>query len=209
MSRPMTDTTISTVTCHHIDLLAFDASKVCRLDIAHQLARIRRFNGASIRGYSVAAHALHVCDLVGRLGGRPVAQLAALHHDSHEYLIGDMSTPVKAALNALGGGVWRAFENDLQSRVLSALKLRSAYVQHRELIHKADMIALATEKRDLKPLDGPWPCLEGVPADYVDVLARCEISDSAWADQFTIRDEDLREQIAERMGYPLEHAVAD
>jgi hypothetical protein len=209
MSRPMTDTTISTVAGRHIDLLAFDASQVCRLDIAHQLARIRRFNGATSRGYSVAAHSLHVCDLVARLGGRPIAQLAALHHDSHEYLIGDMSTPVKAALNALGGGVWRAFENDLQSRVLSALKLRMAYVQNRDLIHKADMIALATEKRDLKPLDGPWPCLHGVPADFVDVAARCEISDSAWSEQFTIRDEDLREQIADRMGCPVEFAMHD
>lgn len=203
----ITATTCTTVAGRPVDLLRIDPTQVCRLDIAHQLARIRRFNGATGRGYSVAAHALHVCDLVQRLGGSPAAQLAALHHDSHEYLIGDVATPVKAAVNALGGNAWATFEASVQRAVLDALHLRTAYVQHRDLIHKADMIALATEKRDLKPLDGPWPRLVGVPADFVDVRQRCEISDSAWAEQFTIRDEDLREQLAERIGYPLQHAV--
>lgn len=72
-------------------------------DIAHGLAFVARWNGQTQGDwpYSVAEHALLVEDLFSaapRVGGDPRWQLAALLHDAPEYVIGDMISPVKAAV---------------------------------------------------------------------------------------------------------------
>ncbi len=71
-------------------------------DIAHGLAFVARWNGQT-RGdwpYSVAEHSLLVEAIFARcnpgIGAR--WQLAALLHDAPEYVIGDMISPVKAAI---------------------------------------------------------------------------------------------------------------
>lgn len=71
-------------------------------DIAHGLAFVARWNGQT-RGdwpYSVAEHSLLVEQIFDGLnpGGDPCWRLAALLHDAPEYVIGDMISPVKAAL---------------------------------------------------------------------------------------------------------------
>ena len=71
-------------------------------DIAHGLAFVARWNGQT-RGdwpYSVAEHSLLVEEIYGRLDPDvPVRwRLAALLHDAPEYVIGDMISPVKAAV---------------------------------------------------------------------------------------------------------------
>ncbi len=71
-------------------------------DIAHGLAFVARWNGQT-RGdwpYSVAEHSLLVEQIFSRLNPEVGAkwQLAALLHDAPEYVIGDMISPVKAAV---------------------------------------------------------------------------------------------------------------
>ncbi|TGN67228.1 HD family hydrolase [Paracoccus liaowanqingii] len=71
-------------------------------DIAHGLAFVARWNGQT-RGdwpYSVAEHSLLVEEIfdLQEPGGDPSWRLAALLHDAPEYVIGDMISPVKAAL---------------------------------------------------------------------------------------------------------------
>ncbi|MFO1208178.1 MAG: HD family hydrolase [Amaricoccus sp.] len=71
-------------------------------DIAHGLAFVARWNGQT-RGehpYSVAEHSLLVEELYGRIVPRAETRwrLAALLHDAPEYVIGDMISPVKAAV---------------------------------------------------------------------------------------------------------------
>ncbi|WP_192964921.1 HD domain-containing protein [Phycobacter azelaicus] len=71
-------------------------------DIAHGLAFVARWNGQT-KGdfaYSVAEHSLLVETLFTRLYPKaPVKwRLAALLHDAPEYVIGDMISPVKAAV---------------------------------------------------------------------------------------------------------------
>jgi 5'-deoxynucleotidase YfbR-like HD superfamily hydrolase len=71
-------------------------------DIAHGLAFVARWNGQT-RGehpYSVAEHSLLVEELYARIVPRPEPRwrLAALLHDAPEYVIGDMISPVKAAV---------------------------------------------------------------------------------------------------------------
>ncbi|MFV0360017.1 HD domain-containing protein [Tropicimonas sp.] len=89
-------------------------------DIAHGLAFVARWNGQT-RGdfpYSVAEHSLLVEELFRRLRPRAPTKwcLAALLHDAPEYVIGDMISPVKAAV----GPDYRA----LDERLTAAVHLR-------------------------------------------------------------------------------------
>jgi len=71
-------------------------------DIAHGLAFVARWNGQTFGDYpySVAEHSLLVETLFSRLspGASPAERLTALLHDAPEYVIGDMISPVKAAV---------------------------------------------------------------------------------------------------------------
>ncbi len=89
-------------------------------DIAHGLAFVARWNGQT-RGdfaYSVAEHSLLVEELFGRLNPKaaPKWRLAALLHDAPEYVIGDMISPVKAAVGPRYGA--------LDDRLAAAIHLR-------------------------------------------------------------------------------------
>lgn len=89
-------------------------------DIAHGLAFVARWNGQTQGdfAYSVAEHSLLVEVLFSRLYPKaPVKwQLAALLHDAPEYVIGDMISPVKAAVGAGYG--------ELDARLTSAIHIR-------------------------------------------------------------------------------------
>ncbi|WP_424972133.1 HD domain-containing protein [Dinoroseobacter sp. S76] len=71
-------------------------------DIAHGLAFVARWNGQTLGNYaySVAEHSLLVETLYSRMAPKAPVQwrLAALLHDAPEYVIGDMISPVKAAV---------------------------------------------------------------------------------------------------------------
>jgi len=89
-------------------------------DIAHGLAFVARWNGQT-RGdfaYSVAEHSLLVEDIHGRMCPKaPVKwKLAALLHDAPEYVIGDMISPVKAAVGPGYG--------ELDARLTAAIHIR-------------------------------------------------------------------------------------
>jgi hypothetical protein len=89
-------------------------------DIAHGLAFVARWNGQT-RGdfpFSVAEHSLLVEEIFGRIQpGAPVRwRLAALLHDAPEYVIGDMISPVKAAVGPGYG--------ELDARLSAAIHLR-------------------------------------------------------------------------------------
>ncbi len=89
-------------------------------DIAHGLAFVARWNGQT-KGdfaYSVAEHSLLVEEIYSRLEPSAGAKwrLAALLHDAPEYVIGDMISPVKAAVGP-GYGT-------LDGRLAAAVHLR-------------------------------------------------------------------------------------
>ncbi|SUZ31203.1 hypothetical protein ROE7235_00939 [Roseibaca ekhonensis] len=71
-------------------------------DIAHGLAFVARWNGQTMGDwpYSVAEHSLLVERIFSQSTKQPDPrwQLAALLHDAPEYVIGDMISPVKAAV---------------------------------------------------------------------------------------------------------------
>ena len=89
-------------------------------DIAHGLSFVARWNGQTIGDYpySVAEHSLLVEQLFSTMN-RGVAErwkLAALLHDAPEYVIGDMISPVKAAVGPGYGA--------LDDRLAAAIHIR-------------------------------------------------------------------------------------
>jgi len=111
-------------------------------DIAHGLAFVARWNGQT-RGdyaYSVAEHSLLVEELFGRIAPEAPLKwrLAALLHDAPEYVIGDMISPVKAAVGPGYG--------ELDARLAAAIHIRFGLpatipVKVKRQIKKADCIS--------------------------------------------------------------------
>jgi hypothetical protein len=111
-------------------------------DIAHGLAFVARWNGQT-KGdfaYTVAEHSLLVTDIfIHQNPKAPVRwHLAALLHDAPEYVIGDMISPVKAAVGPGYGA--------LDERLTAAIHLRFGLpaqlpVQIKRQIKKADKLS--------------------------------------------------------------------
>jgi hypothetical protein len=165
-------------------------------EISHSLAQINRFTGHCKRPYSVAEHSLLAADTARVvLGVSPIVELAVLFHDAHECLCGDTSTPVKQML----GYVWRSFEYSLQRMVLSHYRLGQVFDANEALIKRCDLIALATERRDLLPYDSalhdPWLAIDSTDAPHnitprgIDLMSegRANTPWNVWADSFEIR----------------------
>lgn len=119
-------------------------------DIAHGLAYQCRFNGQTSAFYSVAQHSLIVAALVP-----DELKFAALLHDAAEAYLGDMVKPLKVLLPAF---------SEIEDNVSQIIGERFGVdLSHHPLIKRADLIALATEKRDLMPYSAePWTYLAGI-----------------------------------------------
>ncbi|RME18166.1 MAG: HD family hydrolase [Alphaproteobacteria bacterium] len=103
-----------------LDLLDPTPMDIEIADIAHGLAFVARWNGQTIGDwpYTVAEHSLLVEVLFGRINPAAPARwrLAALLHDAPEYVIGDMISPVKAAIGPAYG--------ELDARLQAAIHIR-------------------------------------------------------------------------------------
>lgn len=125
-------------------------------DIAAHLARLCRFAGATVSHYSVAQHSVLTADLLA--GHGPVTQLYGLLHDAHEYVFGDITTPVRNLIRSAAWGINMPGALDpiteLTRDVDAAIHARAGLVwplpaATANLIRLADARALATEIRDV------------------------------------------------------------
>jgi hypothetical protein len=152
---------------HAIDLIKPDLSLLTIEEVAHSLARINRFSGhtRTPRGYSVAQHSCLVSEHLP-----PDLQFEGLMHDAHESIIGDISSPVKWALEHLGGGAALDELDDIAMIAVAARwpdpKRSMPIGKTHPLVKEQDMRACVTERRDLmgdvqaKPWKvpaEPWP----------------------------------------------------
>lgn len=133
-------------------------------DIAHGLAYQCRFNGQTSAFYSVAQHSLMVASILPL----PLKR-AALLHDAAEAYLGDMVKPLKGLLpefarieEGVTHLIAQAFGVDFGHAAADGLHVGGSCAVHRA-IKAADMVALATEKRDLMPNSTEaWSYLQGV-----------------------------------------------
>ena len=125
-------------------------------DIAHGLAFVARWNGQTLGDwpYSVAEHSLLVEALVGRIEPAlsPRWRLAALLHDAPEYVIGDMISPVKAAVGPGYGA--------LDQRLTAAVHLRFGLpatlpAPIKKLIKRADTLSAWLEATQIAGFSRP------------------------------------------------------
>lgn len=111
-------------------------------DIAHGLSFVARWNGQTQGdyAYSVAEHSLLVFAILKRIQPaiEPKWKLAALLHDAPEYVIGDMISPVKAAV----GPGYEALDDRLSAAIHIRFGLPAKIpVAIKKLIKKADKIS--------------------------------------------------------------------
>ena len=149
-------TWINTLSGKHLDFTNISPDSICIEDIAAALSNICRFTGHLQDFYSVAQHSVHVSYLVP-----PEFALEALLHDAAEAYCNDISTPLKGLIPE-----YRTIEDRIDAVIRSKFSLPPAMSTP---VKYADLIMLATERRDFDMDDGtPWPVLEGIPcADFI------------------------------------------
>lgn len=174
-----------------IDLRFVAADQISILDVGHHLAQINRFDGAARRPISVAEHSLVVVEILERecFLSDPSILLAALMHDAHEYITGDMKTPMKQLL----GAAWQEIEDRIQRSVMRRFNLVTAFHSARVAIHWADMTALASERKALLPDTGPeWPVMRSHNAlEWIDYEGQARFTWQDWREAFLDRFAEL------------------
>jgi 5'-deoxynucleotidase YfbR-like HD superfamily hydrolase len=189
-----------------------DAGRPVRIeDIAHQLAIINRFHGATSRPYSVAEHSLLCSEIAQRAGAPLIVQMAALMHDAHEAYTNDLSRPAKTTVNfrsvAAGGTrAWDVFENEHAKVVRAHFGLLTVFASHRAALREIDLVALATERRDLTAWctathagwdvlrdndDDPANRICPVPWMSLDTPERAAMTCADWRQQFIDRFDEI------------------
>lgn len=151
-------TWIQTATGNRFDILSPIPELINIREIAVSLARKCRFGGHTKTParyyYSVAQHSVFVCDLVDD----PRLKMPALLHDAHEAYsgFGDVLSPAMQL-----DGYVAEFIKSVTRRIDGAIAERFGFDEslfYCDEIKHADLVALATEKRDLM-FDGrhEWP----------------------------------------------------
>lgn len=131
-----------------LDLVDPQPDDIDGIDIAHGLAAINRFNGQTQLPYSVAEHSIHVALLVP-----PEHSLTALLHDAAETYIGDVVSPVRAALHTLAGA---DVVQELEDRVWIAIAERFGLpAVLPDAVVRADRTMCSREAHQLLPRHEP------------------------------------------------------
>ena len=165
----MNELFITTRSGRQVSLLNPQYSQIDIGDIAHGLAYQCRFNGQTSRFYSIAQHCLMVASILP-----DHLKLAGLLHDAAEAYIGDVVQPLKVLLPDY---------QVIESNFNQAIGLRfNVNLDHQEEVKAADLIALATEKRDLLPRERcDWELLKGIrPLDRLTLPMSPEQSEESF-----------------------------
>jgi hypothetical protein len=145
--------TIQIASGNYFSLVEPGLSDFSIFDIAQALSHICRYTGHVREFYSVAQHSVLASEVVA-----PEHAFAALMHDAAEAFVGDVARPLKELIPD-----YRAIEKRVERAVFSRFSL--PHELHPAVKH-ADLVLLATEKRDLMPLGGgktqAWSCINGI-----------------------------------------------
>lgn len=145
-----------TYTGQYVNILEPDPATINISDIAHALSQINRFGGHTRCFYSVAQHCVLASYLVTQK-----YQMHTLLHVAAEAYYGDMIHPLKHLAHHRA---YRDHESVMQSLIYERFGLGRAQDQEcLDIVRTADLIMLATERRDLMaPDQTPWAILHGI-----------------------------------------------
>lgn len=131
----------------YFDLLSPQTSAFTINDIAHALSQLCRFTGHTSEFYSVAEHSLRASYLVPK-----DYAMQSLLHDAAEAFVGDVSSPLKHLLPN-----YKDIEQAIQVEIFRRFDCPLVEADEVKL---ADLIMLATERRDLlPPSHDVWPII--------------------------------------------------
>lgn len=119
------------------------------VDIAHGLALENRYGGHTYEPYSVAQHSVLVARRVmGLWSGNTLLGQEALLHDATEAYLKDIPRPVKKHLPK----VYQEWEDDNARAISDHFRMGGDWLVHLDpRVKAADIEAMWTEKRDLRP----------------------------------------------------------
>lgn len=146
---------IRTISGKRIVIADPNPANICIEDIAAGLSKVCRFNGQTDPGYTVAQHSWWVSMIAPQEHA-----LQALLHDAPEAYLSDLNSPAKQLCHD-----YRRLEARFNAAIMTRFGLP---IQHHPDVKKADLIMLATEKRDHMPLaaDEEWPILKDIEPWY-------------------------------------------
>ena len=147
-------TEFETHSCAFVDLLAPRAEDIDLVDVVFSLAKTCRFTGHPKGHYSVAQHSCFVANLLPEQH-----RIHGLVHDMPKFGMGDLSSPMKLALARVCPEfkpAWRAIEDGLFRAIYERIGIPMPTDEVRDLVKKADLVALATEKRDVMLSPNAW-----------------------------------------------------
>ncbi len=135
-------------------------------DIAHHLANICRYNGATGDFYSVAQHSLLLSYYAEATGQSNMTQVLALMHDAAEAYFGDHVVALKSICPEL-----RAIEAPIWAAVEKRFDLDVATLKEREWVKSMDKRICNNEKFALM-VDGPgWVIQSLEPLNIQKIIA--------------------------------------
>lgn len=137
-----------------VSILAPDPALIRLTDIAHHLSLVNRYCGATELGLSVAQHSVVVSRALEAFGARQ--SLLALLHDAHEYLTGDVTSPMKRALAHVGQrDLVASIQANIDRAIWTAFNISPPTPVEADAIARADEGALVSEWRKLMPGEPP------------------------------------------------------
>jgi len=138
MSEPF----ITTYSGRRVNPLALLPEDVCIKDVAHHLALMNRFVGATLEPVSVAQHAVCVSLLLDQYG--PMISLLGLHHDDSEAYLGDVTKWVKSSPMM---AKFRECEDDVQVACYRAFRvlLHDVLGGAQRVLEEADRLMVRAE----------------------------------------------------------------
>ena len=168
-------------------------------DIAWSLAKLCRFNGHCRAFYSVAQHSCVVAELIGTED--PFAKVHALLHDAHEAYIGDIIAPLKRYLD---NDLLKILEARIDTAIFAHIGIEHPNTDLKKRIKHADLVALATECRDLLDWPEKNPQLIDIediidikdiaPAPFIITPQEWQRAGEEWTDAFAYWTHKVREQ---------------
>jgi hypothetical protein len=169
------DLWVETFSGRKVDLINPDPEAICIEDIAHHLAMINRYNGATVRPYSVAEHCLILADYLSPSTTTALEGLNVLLHDAAEAYLQDLSPDLKRALP-----LYKSIEDNMLYYIHGALRV--PFLKDRGFVKWLDSAVLLDERRALMPHHPPsvkWGVDEGVlkPLDV-----QISLQDVPWRD---------------------------